>query len=254
MKARGWRVFATARRHDDLARLRHEGLEALHLDYADEGSIEAALDAVLEATGGRLEALFNNGGFAQPGAIEDLSMAAMREQFEANFFGWHALARRVIPVMRAQRSGRIVQNTSVLGLVALGFRGAYNATKFAVEGYTDTLRIELEGTGIKVATIAPGPIRSRMTENATAAMKRHIDIERSVHRDYYLRRLKQLEAGGNRSAKLGPEAVLKALVHACESRNPRLRYYVTSQTSVAATLRRLLPDRALHALMTRTTG
>ncbi len=254
MKARGWRVFATARRHDDLARLRHEGLEALHLDYADEGSIEAALDAVLEATGGRLEALFNNGGFAQPGAIEDVTTAAMREQFEANFFGWHALARRVIPVMRAQRFGRIVQNTSVLGLVALGFRGAYNATKFAMEGYTDTLRIELEGTGIKVATIAPGPIRSRLTENATAAMKRHIDIERSVHRDYYRRRLKQLEGGGNRSAQLGPEAVLKALIHACESRNPRPRYYVTSQTSVAATLRRLLPDRALHALMTRATG
>jgi NAD(P)-dependent dehydrogenase (short-subunit alcohol dehydrogenase family) len=142
----------------------------------------------------------------------------------------------------------------VLGLIAMGFRGAYNATKFAMEGYTDTLRIELDGTGIGVSTIAPGPIRSRMTENALAAMKRHIDIEGSVHRAYYRRRLASLEAGGNRFGQQEPEVVLKALVHACESRNPRPRYYVTRQTKAAATLRRLLPDRALHKLFARATG
>ena len=254
MTARGWRVFATARKPEDLERLKAEGLEALYLEYADEDSIAAAFEAVLAATGGRLDALFNNGGYSQPGAVEDLTSAALREQFDANFFGWHALTRRAIPVMRAQKAGRIVNNSSVLGLVALGFRGAYCASKFAVEGYTDALRIELDGTGIRVAAIEPGPIRTRMSENAIAAFKRHVDIEASVHRDYYHRRLRSLEQGGNTLGQLPPEAVLKALVHACESPRPRPHYYVTNQTKVAATIRRLLPDRALHRVVTRFTG
>jgi NAD(P)-dependent dehydrogenase (short-subunit alcohol dehydrogenase family) len=254
MKARGWRVFATARKPEDLERLKTEGLDALYLEYADEGSIAAALDHVLAAAGGRLDALFNNGGYAQPGAVEDLTLAALREQFDANFFGWHALTQRVIPVMRSQGEGRIVNNSSVLGLVAMGFRGAYVATKFAVEGYTDALRVELEGSGIGVAAIEPGPIRSRMNENAIVAFKRNIDIEGSVHRDYYRRRLKSLEEGGNRLGQLEPEAVLKALIHACESPRPRPHYYVTNQTKVAATIRRLLPDRTLHRVVTRFTG
>ncbi|HEX2257778.1 MAG TPA: SDR family NAD(P)-dependent oxidoreductase [Afifellaceae bacterium] len=209
---------------------------------------------MLEATGGRLDALFNNGGYAQPGAVEDLTSAALREQFDANFFGWHALTRRAIPVMRAQGAGRIVNNSSVLGLLALGFRAAYVATKFAMEGYTDALRIELEGTGIRVAAIEPGPIRSRMNDNAIAAFRRHIDIEGSVHSDYYRRRIKSLEEGGNRLGQLEPDAVLKALVHACESERPRPHYYVTNQTKLAAGIRRLLPDRALHKVVTRFTG
>lgn len=254
MERRGWRVFATARKPDDLERLRAEGLETLYLEYGDEDSIAAAFEAVLDATGGQLDALFNNGGYSQPGAVEDLTSAALREQFDANFFGWHALTRRVIPVMRAQGAGRIVNNSSVLGLVAMGFRGAYVATKFALEGYTDALRVELEGTGIRVAAIEPGPIRSRMNDNAIAAFKRHIDIEGSVFRDYYRRRLASLEQGGNRLGQLEPEAVLKALVHACESPRPRPHYYVTNQTKAAATIRRLLPDRALHKVVTRFTG
>jgi NAD(P)-dependent dehydrogenase (short-subunit alcohol dehydrogenase family) len=254
MQARGWRVFATARKPEDLERLKKEGLEALFLEYADEESIAAALETVLAVTGGRLDALFNNGGYSQPGAVEDLPLAALKEQFDANFFGWHALTRRAIPVMRTQGAGRIVNNSSVLGLMALGFRAAYCASKFAVEGYTDALRIEMEGTGISVAAIEPGPIRSRINENAIAAFKRHIDMEGSVHRDYYRRRLKSLEEGGNRLGQLEPEAVLKALVHACESARPRPRYYVTNQTRAAATIRRLLPDRVLHKVVTRFTG
>ena len=251
MKARGWRVFATARKQDDIRRLTGEGLETLFLEYADEDSIEATVSHVLDATGGRIDALFNNGAYAQPGAIEDLTMAAMREQFDANFFGWHSLARRIIPAMRAAGRGRIVQNSSVLGLVAMRMRGAYVATKFAVEGYTDTLRIELQPAGIHVAAIEPGPIESRMGENAIRAIHRHIDLENSVHRDHYKRRLAALEKGGNTFGQLGPEAVFKALVHACESRRPKPRYYVTLPTHTVAMARRLLPARLLHALLVR---
>lgn len=253
MKARGWRVFATARKDADIARLKDDGLESLYLDYTEPQSIAAALEHVLAATDGRLDALFNNGAYAQPGAVEDLTMAAMREQFETNFFGWHDLTRQVIPVMRDQGHGRIVQNSSVLGLVAMGFRGAYTATKFALEGYSDTLRIELDDTGIFVSTIEPGPIRSRMGQTAALAARRHIDMENSVHRDYYKRRIAALEKGeGNTSGQLGPEAVLKVLVHACESARPRTHYYVTRPTHIAAAMRRLLPARMLHAALART--
>jgi NAD(P)-dependent dehydrogenase (short-subunit alcohol dehydrogenase family) len=252
MKARGWRVFATARKPADIARLKDDGLETVYLDYTEPESISAALEQVLAATDGRLDALFNNGAYAQPGAVEDLPMAALREQFETNFFGWHDLTRQVIPVMRGQGHGRIVHNSSVLGLVAMGFRAAYTASKFALEGYSDTLRIELDGTGIHVATIEPGPIESRMGQTAARAARRHIDIENSIHRDYYRRRIAALEQGkGNTSGQLGPEAVLKVLVHACESARPRTHYYVTRQTHIAAAMRRLLPGRLLHAALAR---
>jgi NAD(P)-dependent dehydrogenase (short-subunit alcohol dehydrogenase family) len=254
MRARGWRVFATARKPEDLDRLRAAGVEAFHLDYADEASVTAALDAVLAASGGRLDALFNNGAYAQPGAIEDLTTDVLRAQFEANFFGWHALTRRVVPVMRRQGSGRIVMCSSILGLIALGFRGAYNSTKFAIEGYSDTLRIEVRDAGISVSVIEPGPIRTRFTENALKAARANIDTERSVHHDYYRRRLASMMKGGNSTGELGPEAVLAALVHACESRRPRLQYFVTVPTKGMALLRRILPKRQLNAVLARATG
>ncbi|MYZ48255.1 SDR family oxidoreductase [Propylenella binzhouense] len=251
MKARGWRVFATARAPADLDRLRAEGLSALFLDYADEGSIEAAMAEVLAATGGRLDALFNNGAYAQPGAIEDIGTDLLKAQFEANFFGWHALTRLAVPVMRRQGGGRIVMNSSVLGIIALGFRGAYNATKFALEGYSDTLRIEVAPAGIHVATIEPGPIATRFTATALKHARANIDVEGSVHRDYYRRRLRAMEKGGNTRGELGPEAVLKALVHACESPRPKTHYYVTQPTRLMAAARRILPRAALHRLLRR---
>ncbi|WP_026380321.1 SDR family oxidoreductase [Afifella pfennigii] len=254
MARRGWQVFATARRDEDVEALREEGLRALYLDYTDEDTIASALAAVLMTTNGRLDALFNNGGYSQPGAIEDLSGAALREQFETNFFGWHELTRRVVPVMRRQASGRIVMNSSVLGLLPLGFRGAYNASKFAVEAYSDTLRIELAGTGIKVVTIQPGPIESKIAENAIKAFHRHIEAEKSVHRAYYERRLAALETGGNTVGQLGPEAVMKVLVKACESSRPRTHYMVTKQTKIAHLGRRLLPRRVLNRLAIRMTS
>ena len=251
MRDRGWRVFATARTPDDIADLAARGLEATHLDYADTASVAAAVDFALAAAGGRLDALFNNGGYAQPGAIEDLSQAAIREQFDANFFGWHELVRLVVPVMRRQGSGRIVQNGSVLGFIAMPVRGAYTATKHAIEGYSDTLSMELAGSGIHVSVIEPGPIESRLAQNALKAARRHIDVESSVHRKTYQRRLAALERGGNIRGQLGPEAVMKALVHACESPRPKLRYRVTVPARVMAVARRVLPARTLVSLLGR---
>jgi NAD(P)-dependent dehydrogenase (short-subunit alcohol dehydrogenase family) len=251
MKARGWRVFATARKPEDIARLAGEGLESLYLDYAEPESIEAATERVLEATDGKLGALFNNGGYGQPGAVEDLRREVLRAQFEANFFGWHDLTRRVIPAMRKQGAGRLVFCSSVLGLVAAPYRGAYCAAKFAVEALADALRMELAATGIRVVLIEPGPIATRFLEHALAAYRRHIDLEGSHHREIYRERIARLEEGGSQAFKLGPEAVALKLARALESRNPKRRYYVTVPTYAAAWLRRALPAGALDAIAAR---
>jgi NAD(P)-dependent dehydrogenase (short-subunit alcohol dehydrogenase family) len=252
MKRRGWRVFATARKPEDIARLKdEEGVESLYLDYAGPESIAAAAEHVRVATDGKLTALFNNGGYAQPGAIEDLRPEVLRAQFDANFFGWHDLTARVIPGMRAQGQGRIVFCSSVLGFIPAPYRGAYCATKFAIEALADTLRLELEGTGIKVALIEPGPIASRLVERAIEAYRRNIDIEASPHRDVYRARIASMEKGGKQAFKLGPEAVAAQLVHALESRSPKPHYYVTLPTYAVALLRRLLPGSALDAVARR---
>jgi NAD(P)-dependent dehydrogenase (short-subunit alcohol dehydrogenase family) len=252
LKARGWRVFATARKPEDIARLKEqEGVESLCLDYAEPQSIAAAAGHVLAATDGRLTALFNNGGYGQPGAVEDLKPHVLRAQFEANVFGWHDLTCRVIPAMRANGGGRIVFCSSVLGLMAAPYRGAYSASKFAVEALADTLRMELAETGIKIVLIEPGPIATRFVEHAIEAYRRNIDLEGSFHRDIYRIRIARMEEGGKQTFKLGPEAVAAKLVHALESARPKARYYVTLPTYVAALLRRLLPIRALDALAKR---
>ncbi len=246
LRARGWRVFATARRPEDVARLAAEGLDALPLDYADPASIAEAAAHVLAATGGRLDGLVNNGAYAQPGALEDLDTGLLRAQFEANVFGWHDLTRQVIPAMRRQHSGRIVFVSSVLGFVAARFRGAYVASKFAVEGYADTLRLELAGSGIEVVLVEPGPIESRFRETAVRNAG-HVDIAGSVHRAAYERDLAARGEGAERFRK-GPEAVTAVIVKALESRRPRARYRVTTPTRVAAVLKRLLSTRAMDRI------
>jgi NAD(P)-dependent dehydrogenase (short-subunit alcohol dehydrogenase family) len=253
LAARGWRVFAACRQEADCARLRDEGLEAVRLDYTDTASIADAAGTVLDATGGRLDALFNNGAHAMPGAVEDLPTDALRAVFEANFFGWHELTRQVIPAMRAQGHGRIVQCSSVLGLVVAPWRGAYNATKFALEGLTDTLRIEMRGTGIHVVLIEPGPITSRIRQNAIPHFERWVDWERSPRADQYRKKLlKRLyETRGPDRFELPPAAVTKKLVRALESSNPAPRYYVTTPTYLAGALRRALPTRALDRLLAK---
>jgi NAD(P)-dependent dehydrogenase (short-subunit alcohol dehydrogenase family) len=249
MKARGWRVFATARKPEDLARLKtQEKVDGLYLDYAEPESIAVAARQVLDATDGKLTALFNNGTYGQPGAVEDLRPEVLRAQFEAGFFGWHDLTRRIIPSMRANGEGRLIFCSSVLGLIAAPYRGAYCASKFAIEALADSLRIELASSGIKVILIEPGPIASRFLEHALEAYRRNIDLEASPHRDIYRTRIARLEEGGSQTFKLGPEAVAAKLVAALTSRRPKPRYYVTVPTYVAVLLRRVLPARALDAI------
>lgn len=243
MKQRGWRVIATARKPDDLARLKNfEGVEALHLELADPQSIATCAIRALELTRGHLDALFNNAAFGQPGAVEDLSPTLLREQLEVNLVGAHDLTRRLIPSMRKNGAGRIVNCSSVLGMVVAPYRGAYCASKFALEALTTSLRLELEGSGIHVSLIEPGPIRSRFVEHSVARLLATIDIESSPHRDVYRTRLEKMKAGGQISFKLEPEAVTKRLIHAVESTRPRRHYYVTTPTRLAAAMRRLLPQ------------
>jgi len=246
LKERGYRVFATARKTEDVNRLATEGFETTRLDLDDPTSINTALEEVLSLTGNRLYALFNNGAFGQPGAVEDLKTEVLRAQFETNLFGWHELTRKVLPVMRRQGKGRIIQNSSVLGFIALPYRGAYTASKYALEGLSDTLRLELQGTAIHVSLIEPGPIESRFRANSLAKWKEHIDTKHSIHHEAYRRMSERLEKVGPAVPfTLPPEAVLKRVIHALESRHPRERYYVTFPTYLFGTLKRLLPARTL---------
>ena len=253
LKARGWRVFATCRQEVDCARLRGEGLESFRLDYADEDSIAAAVEEAKTRTGGTLDALFNNGAFACPGAVEDLPRGALREIFEVNLFGYHDLARRVIPIMRAQNAGRIVNCSSVLGLVGMTWRGAYVATKFAMEGLTDVMRIEMKGTGIEVILIEPGPIATKIRENAVPHFEKWIDWEHSARRDQYVSLRGRLydKKVKKDTFELGPEAVTAKLIHALEAKRPKARYYVTTPTYLMGFARRLLPSRALDWLIAK---
>lgn len=250
LKTDGWRVFATVRKPDDLEGLEAEGIEAFLMDYARPETISDLVGAVLERSGGRIDALFNNGAYGQPGAVEDLSTAALRAQFEANFFGWHELTRQVIPPMRKRAEGRIVQCSSILGVVPYRYRGAYTASKFALEGLSITLRMELQGSGIHVSLIEPGPIATRFTANALAKIKEHIDLENSPHAVDYIRQLARLDGSGpvNRH-KLGPEAVYSVLKHALNSKNPRPHYPVTTPAKQGMFLKRLLPADLFYRLM-----
>jgi len=252
LQQRGYRVFASARKPEDVASLEAEGLETLLLDVDDSASIAAALDELLSRTGGRLYGLFNNAGFGQAGAVEDLTRDALRAQFETNLFGLIELQNRVIPVMRAQGEGRIIQDSSVLGLVALAYRGAYVASKYAVEGITDALRMELAGTGIYPVLIEPGPIATRFRANSLAAFKRNVDLENSPHRELYGRMLERLEKEGAAVPfTLPPEAVLAKLIKALEARRPKPRYYVTFPTHLFASLKRVLSHRMMDRVLSR---
>ena len=246
----GWRVFASCRRQEDADRLASEGLETLRLDLSDSASIAAAVEDVLKRTGGKLDALFNNGAYSQPGAFEDVPIANVRKLFETNFFGWYELTRLILPVMRKQGHGRIVNCSSVLGFVSARFMGAYAATKHAVEGWTDTLRLELHGTGIEAIILQPGPIYTRMLENARGHFMDTVDVRTSLYRGDYSRELSKYATGNSaNSFKRGPEAVAEKLFHALEDPRPKARYRVTIPTLVGAWLKRLLPTRIMDKVL-----
>ena len=250
LKARGYRVFATARKPADVAALTAAGFESCLMDLDASESIHRAVDFVLERSGNRLYALINNAGYGQPGAVEDLSRQALRAQLETNVLGPHELSARLLPVFRAHNEGRIVQISSVLGIVCLAYRGAYSASKFALEALSDALRLELRGTGIYVSLIEPGPIRTRFRDNSHAVYRASIRPAQSAHRARYEALERRLVgASGPLPFTLPPEAVLPKVVHALEARRPRARYRVTVPAHLFAVLRRLLPDRALDAVL-----
>jgi NAD(P)-dependent dehydrogenase (short-subunit alcohol dehydrogenase family) len=253
LAARGWRVLATCRAAEDAERLRGVGLESFALDLADDASVAAGAAEALARTDGRLDALFNNGAFAIPGAVEDLPRDALREIFETNGFGQVDLTNRILPAMRAQGAGRVVRNSSVLGLIALPWRGAYGATKYALEGVADTLRLELRGTGVEVSLIEPGPIATPFRAKSVPRFERWIDWRASPHAAAYeARLLRRLYAPPARDRfELPASAVTAKLIHALESRRPAPRYYVTTPTHVIGALKRLLPTRLLDNLAAR---
>lgn len=250
LRARGWRVFASCRQSHDCARLKGEGFESPLIDYANADTIDSGLAEVLAATGGTLDALYNNGAFACPGALEDLPRGALRAIFETNVFGVHDLTRAVIPVMRNQGYGRIINCSSVLGLVGMKWRGAYVATKFALEGLTDVLRIEMADTAIKIILLEPGPITSKIRENAIPHFKQWIDYENSARSQQYVElRTRLYKDSGPDKFELPASAVTKKLVHALESKRPKPRYYVTVPTHIMGILRRILTTRALDRII-----
>ena len=252
LQKRGYLVVASCRQLEDVERLKSLGLHCVQLDLACSTSIQKGLNEALSITNGQLDALFNNGAYGQPGAVEDLPTDALRQQFEVNLFGWHELTCQVIKVMRKQLSGRIIQNSSVLGLVCLPYRGAYNASKFALEGLTDTLRMELKDTEIQLSLIEPGPIESKFRANALEAFTKNIDIESSAHKQNYLAQQQRLESQTKpQPFTLGPEAVLKSLIHALESKRAKPRYYVTFPTYLFGYLKRILSTRMLDKLLSK---
>ncbi len=249
LQARGYRVIASVRQTKDIENLKSQGLrQVIQLDLMSSASIEAAVEETLSLCDGKLFALFNNGAFGQPGAVEDLSRDTLRKSFECNLFGTHELTRRVLPHMLRMEDARIIQNSSVLGFCAMPMRGAYNATKFALEGLSDTLRMELHGSGVKVILIEPGPIRSNFRRNALREMQENIDIAASRHKLMYENAYERLnkEAATSRFT-LGPEAVVDKVILALEKRRPKERYFVTTPTWIAGVLKRMLNTKNLDA-------
>lgn len=249
---RGHRVICSARKAEDVERLQGEGFECILLDLSSSQSIHEAVRSLIAMTDGNIDALFNNGAFGQPGAVEDLSREALRNQFETNFFGVHELTNLLIPLMRKRGQGRIIYNSSILGFVAMKYRGAYNASKFALEGLADTLRLELRGSGIQIVLIEPGPIESRFRQNAFEMYRQYIDSERSFHRETYLSMEARLQKSGPAAPfTLPASAVAAKVIHALESENPKCRYRVTAPTYLFAFLKRLLPTTVLDRILAR---
>jgi NAD(P)-dependent dehydrogenase (short-subunit alcohol dehydrogenase family) len=252
LSARGWNVVASVRTAEDAERLQRLNIKSVLLNIADPASIQTALDETLTLTGGRLDALVNNAGIAIPGAVEDLEREVLQRQFDTNFFGVMDLTRSVLPLMRRQGHGRVVMISSILGRVAMPWRGAYNASKFALEGITDTLRQELRGSGIEVSLICPGPVKSRFRDNSLSNFDDYVDSANSAHRETYVRLRAQTGVQkDNTPFTVPPEAVVKRIEHALDSRRPKPRYYVTMPAYVLAFLRCVLPVRWLDSLVVR---
>jgi NAD(P)-dependent dehydrogenase (short-subunit alcohol dehydrogenase family) len=242
---RGWQVIASCRNAEDAKFLKKTyGLDIVCIDYEKPATIENGFKEALAFTGGRLDVLFNNGAYAIPAAVEDVPTDALRAIFEANFFGWHTLTRLALPVMFAQKSGRIIQNSSVLGFAAMRFRGAYVASKFALEGLTDTMRLELDGSGVHAILIEPGPIRTKIRENAFLQFNKWINWQEARQKSTYQNKLiprLSMENPGKDLFELPAASVSEAVWKASTARKPRARYRVTWATTLMMLTKRLTP-------------
>ncbi|MCG3727971.1 SDR family oxidoreductase [Vibrio cincinnatiensis] len=249
---RGYHVIASCRDSSDVQRLQQLGLTCIQLDLADTNSIKSAVKMALSLSNHQLYALFNNGAYGQPGALEDLPTEALRAQFESNFFGWHTLTTLLLPHFRQQGYGRIIQNSSILGFAAMKYRGAYNASKFAIEGWTDTLRLELADSNIHISLLEPGPINTQFRANALHAFTHWIDIDASFHHLAYQKQLSRLaQEESNHPFALPAQACLPPLLHALESKRPKLRYRITFPTKLFSVLKRIMPGRVLDKLLNK---
>lgn len=250
LKQKGFHVIASVRDKNDIKKLEALAIECIHLDLDSEDSIASAV-AYVTKNHPTLYGLVNNGAYGQPGAVEDLSRAALQEQFETNVFGTHSLTQRFIPLFRKNNHGRIIQISSILGFVGLPMRGAYNASKFALEGLSDTLRVELLDTNIKVSIIQPGPIESAFRPNAYKAFAKHIDAENSIHSKSYKQVYSRLHRKENARFTLPASAVADCVEHALMHARPKVRYRVTTPTKVMAVLKRILPNRWLDKFIAK---
>ncbi|MDV7103248.1 SDR family oxidoreductase [Vibrio sp. TH_r3] len=250
LNQQGFNVIASCRQPQDVARLQEEGLTCIQLDLNDPASISKAVTETMLLCDNNLYALFNNGAYGQPGALEDLPVEALKEQFQSNFFGWHQLVCEILPYMRKNGYGRIIQNSSVLGFAAMKYRGAYNASKFAIEGWSDTLRLELHNTDIKLSIIQPGPIETQFRANGLLKLNQWIDVTNSEHKQAYRIQLDRLaDASSKNKFVLPAESIIAPLLHALNSPKPKLRYRVTTPTKVFSVLKRILPTRWLDSLL-----
>lgn len=253
MKARGWRVFATCRKADDCARLQSEGLESFPLDHDSSESVQAGVTEAM-ARAGRIDAAFLNGAFALPGMTEDIPREGMRACMETNFIGVHDLARHIVPIMRDQGAGRLLFCSSVLGFGALRYRAPYVASKFAMEGYADCLRMELHGSGVHVSLIEPGPIPTEIRRNSQGPFEKFVDWRGSRHRSFYesVFRKRLYDESGTPDTFERPVAdVTKTVIHACEHPRPKARYFITPATYIVNIIKRVLPTSLSDAILRR---
>lgn len=252
LKERGFNVFVTARKQEDLETLTKAGFEAIELNLTDTKSIQAAVVSLLSKTDGQLYGLVNNAAYGLTGAMEDIPVMALRDQFETNVFGTQELTNLLIPAMRQQHTGRIIQISSVLGFITMKFRGPYCASKYALEAISDAMRYELNDTGIKVSLIEPGPITSNFRDNALNHFQAVVNKEHSYFKEDYAKMENELN-GENYTVpfSLGPEAVLIKVIHALESDKPKNRYYVTFPTHLFSFLKRVLPGKLLDKILVK---
>jgi len=241
LRSAGYHVFATARQEEDIINLKKLGFDAFLLDLASSNSIRSAISEIYQKTDS-LYALINNGAYGQAGALEDISRAALEKQFQVNVFGWHELTNLVLPSMKERNIGRVVYISSVLGFVAMPFRGPYVASKFAIEGLVDTLRLELKQTNIKLSLIQPGPIESKFRQNALLAFKENVDPSNSDYKKEYKAMIERLNSDKNVQFTLAPKSVLRCVLHALESKVPKNHYRVTFPTKLFGILCRILPS------------